>query len=226
MSKRIVLASVTLALLVPVFAASTRSDDAQRVQRANQVFKEIMQTADRGIPREILEGAECLAIVPGEKNFALGFGGTYGKGVVSCRHGRIWSAPMFIQVGGGSWGLQIGGQSTDIVMVFRTRDGLSHLLANKVKIGAAANAAAGPVGRHVSASTDASLHAEILTYSRSRGAFAGISLDGDIVQPDDSGDRAMYGKASWQEILGGHTEVRKSSRPLIATLDRYTIAQP
>jgi len=225
MTKRFMLASLTLALLVPVFAASTRSDDTQRVQRANQVFKEVMQAPDRGIPQEILEGAACMAIIPGEKNFALGFGGTYGKGVASCRNGKSWSAPLFIQVGGGSWGLQLGGQSTDVIMVFRTRDGLGHLLGNKVKLGADANAAAGPVGRQVSASTDASMHAEILTYSRSRGAFAGISLDGDVVQPDNSGNRAMYGGASWRSVLDGQSTVRSSSRPLIDTLNRYTTAQ-
>jgi lipid-binding SYLF domain-containing protein len=158
-SQRILLASLTLTLLVPVFAASNRSDDAQRVTRANQVFQEVMQAPDKGIPQEILEGAACIAIIPGEKNFALGFGGTYGKGIASCRNGSSWSAPIFIQVGGGSWGLQLGGQSTDVIMVFRKRDGLDHLLSNKVKLGADANAAAGPVGRQATAATDASMQA-------------------------------------------------------------------
>lgn len=225
MTKRFMLALLTLALLVPVFAASTRSDDAQRVQQANQVFKEIMKTPDQAVPQEILEGAQCIAIIPGQVKFAFGFGGTYGKGVATCRGGKGWSAPIFVQVGGGSWGLQLGGQSTDVIMVFRTRDGLVHLLSNKVKLGAGASAAAGPVGRHVSASTDASLHAEILTYSRSHGAFAGISLSGDVVQPDESGNQAMYGNGNWKSILDGKDNVRSTSRPLIATLNRYTTAQ-
>ena len=225
MSTRITLAAVTLTLglIVPAFAKSSHQDDVDRMQRANQVFREVMQTPDKAIPQEILEGAQCIAIVPGEKNFALGFGGTYGKGLAICRHNRSWGAPVFIQVGGASWGLQLGGQSSDVIMVFQTRDGLAHLLGNKVKLGADASAAAGPVGRHASAATDASMHAEILTYSRSRGAFAGISLDGDMVQPDDSGNRAMYGRHSWQDILDGKVASPSSTHALVATLNRYSV---
>ncbi len=215
-------AALTLALVVPVFASSNRDDDAGRVQHANQVFREIMQTPDKGIPKEILEGAQCVAIVPSEKNFALGFGGTYGKGVATCRRGNTWSAPVFIQVGGGSWGLQLGGQSTDVIMIFRTREGLEHLLGNKVRLGADANAAAGPVGRQATAATDASMHAEILPYSRSRGAFAGISLNGDVVQPDKTGNRAMYGRHSWKSILAGDVAAPAATRSLLRTLDRYS----
>ena len=218
---RILPTALALGLLLPALA-STRSGDNGRVQRAGQVFSEIMRTPDRGIPREILEGAQCIAIVPGELNFALGFGGTYGKGIATCRAGRGWGAPMFIQVGGGSWGLQLGGQSTDVIMVFRTHAGLVRLLRDKVKLGAGAAASAGPVGRHVTASTDASMHAEILTYSRSRGAFAGISLNGDLVQPDQSGNRAMYGRRSWQSILNGQAAAPAASRQLLAGLNRYT----
>lgn len=222
MSSRMLAAAFTLALAVPVFATSNRQDDAGRVQRANQVFQEVMQTPDKGIPQEILEGAQCVAIVPSEKNFALGFGGTYGKGVATCRHGDTWSAPIFIQVGGGSWGLQLGGQSTDVIMVFRTRAGLERLLGNKVRIGADANAAAGPVGRQATAATDASMHAEILTYSRSRGAFAGISLNGDVVQPDKSGNRAMYGRHTWKTVLAGDVSAPAFTRSLLRTLDHYS----
>lgn len=222
MSTRILIVAVTLGLFVPAFATSNHQDDVGRIQAANQVFQQVMQTPDSGIPQEILEGAQCIAIVPGEKNFALGFGGTYGKGVATCRNGHSWSAPIFIQVGGGSWGLQIGGQSTDVIMVFRTRDGLDHLLNDKVRIGGDVSAAAGPVGRQASAATDASMHAEILTYSRSRGAFAGVSLNGDVVQPDKTGDKAMYGRRSWRNILAGHAAVPASARGLVSTLNRYS----
>ena len=221
MTRRILVALCTLALALPVFAASNLKDDVSRLQHADRVFRAIMQTPDKGIPQEILEHAACIAIIPGEKNFAFGFGGNYGKGMASCRHGAAWSAPVFIQIGGGSWGLQLGGQSTDVVMIFKDRNGLEHLLGNKVKIGADANAVAGPVGRHAAAATDASMHAEILTYSRSRGIFAGISLNGDVVQPDNSGNRAMYGARSWRTILAGAAAAPAAARPLLATLARY-----
>ncbi len=222
MGTRTLIVVLALGVLAPAFASSNKQDDVGRIQAANQVFKEIMQTPDRGIPREILEGAQCIAIVPAQKNFAFGFGGTYGKGVATCRNGHAWSAPIFIHVGGGSWGLQIGGQSTDVIMVFRKQKGLESLLANKVRIGAAASAAAGPVGRQASAATDISANAEILTYSRSRGAFAGVSLNGDVVQPDNTGNSAMYGRRSWQSVLHGQAQVPPSARAFLATLNRYS----
>lgn len=213
--------ALVLAVVVPALATSL-SDDVGRVQQSNQVFQQVMQTPDKGIPQEVLEGAQCIAIVPGEKNFAFGFGGTYGKGIATCRNRSAWSAPMFIQVGGGSWGLQIGGQSTDVIMIFRKQQGLESLLSDKVKLGADASAAAGPVGRHAAAATDAAMNAEILTYSRSRGAFAGISLNGDIVQPDNSGDAAMYGSRPWKQILAGKISPPSSTRKLLQTLNRYS----
>ncbi len=222
MGTRTLIVVLALGVLAPAFASSNKQDDVGRIQAANQVFKEIMQTPDRGIPREILEGAQCIAIVPAQKNFAFGFGGTYGKGVATCRNGHAWSAPIFIQVGGGSWGLQIGGQSTDVIMVFRKQKGLESLLANKVRIGGAASAAAGPVGRQASAATDISANAEILTYSRSRGAFAGVSLNGDVVQPDNTGNSAMYGRRRWQSVLHGQAQVPPSARAFLATLNRYS----
>lgn len=220
---------VTLALLVPCVAAqSDRNQDIQRVQRAAEVLRQIQSVPDQAIPDSILSGAQCIGVIPGEKKFALGFGGNYGKGLVTCRNGNHWSAPAFITIGGGSWGLQIGGQSSDVVMVFRNRRGVESLLSNKVKIGAGASAAAGPVGRHAEASTDAAMNAEILTYARSRGAFAGISLNGSIVQPDDSGNIAMYGAAPrYQQILGGGIAAPAEAQPLlgeVALITRTTAA--
>jgi len=221
MSYRKFLAVLTLAAVVPALA-SDLSDDVGRVQHADVVFQQVMKTPDQAIPQEVLEGAQCIAIVPSEKTFAIGFGGTYGKGIATCRNRGAWSAPMFIEVGGGSWGLQLGGQSTDVIMIFRSRDGMDSLLRDKVKLGGSASAAAGPVGRHATADTDLAMQAEILGYSRSRGAFAGISLNGDVVQPDDSGNAAMYGSHPWKEILAGNVAAPSSTRPLLRTLNRYS----
>src|SRR5579884_664024 len=134
-------------LAVPALASSDRRDDGERIRRATQVFREIMSTPDKAIPQELLESAKCVAIIPGEKELAFVFGGEYGKGVATCRTAHGWSAPIFLAVGGGSFGLQIGGSSTDLVMVFMNDNGLRHLLSDKFKIGADATAAAGPVGR-------------------------------------------------------------------------------
>ncbi|MGH9477081.1 MAG: lipid-binding SYLF domain-containing protein [Terriglobales bacterium] len=187
-------------------AQSTRSDDAARLQSAATVFQQVMATPDHAIPNEILEGAHCIAIIPGMKKGAFVFGANYGKGVASCRSGpsAAWGPPLFITIGGGSWGLQFGAQSSDIIMVFGSRTQLNSLLSSKFRVGAEAAAAAGPVGRHVAAGTDVKLNSEILTYGRSKGAFAGISISGAVVQPDTTGNEAMYGKHSnVQDILSG-----------------------
>lgn len=210
-----------LGLALPARGISTRQDDVHRVEEAAAAFQEIMMTPDKAIPQELLESAQCIAIVPAEIKFAFIVGGNYGKGLVSCRTNRGWSAPLFLAVSGGSVGFQIGGSSTDLILVFRGKRGLEKLLSNKFKIGGDATAAAGPVGRHAAADTDIALHAEILTYSRSRGAFAGISLDGAVVQPDDTGNEAMYGPRPNQEnILTGKQAVPPEAAPLIAALDK------
>ena|SRR6185437_4077194 len=219
MSFRFVTTVLTLGLIVPVFAMSDISDDVARVDHSNQVFQEIMHSPDNAIPTEVLHNAHCIAIVPGEKSAALGIGGIYGKGVATCRDDGAWSAPMFIQISGASLGVQLGGESTDVIMVFRTRQGLESLLTDKVKIGADVSAAAGPVGRDAGASTDA---AEILTYARGRGAFAGVSLDGGMVQADGSADTAMYADATWKAILSGTVASPDSTHALLATLDTYS----
>ena len=204
-------------------ADSTKSDDVARIQNAAEVFHEIMATPDKAIPQELVESARCIAIIPGEKKVAFIVGGNYGKGLVTCRTSHGWSAPAFLTVGGGSYGLQIGGSSTDIVMIFRNRKGLDSLLSDKFKIGGSATAAAGPVGRHAAASTDVKLNAQILTYARSKGAFAGVSLNGAVVQPDDSGNHALYGpNASAKRIVDGRVHVPREAHSLIAELDRYS----
>src|SRR6202166_3985285 len=203
---------MTLALFVALTAvASDREDDINRTQKAAQVFKEIMNTPDKGIPQDLLELAKCIAIIPGELKFAFIFGGNYGRGLATCRSEHGWSAPMFVAIEGGSVGYQIGGSSTDLVMLFMNDHALQSLVSDKFKLGADASVAAGPVGRHAAAGTDLKLSSEILSYSRSKGVFAGVSLEGAIVQADKSGDRSMYGHdVDRHEILSGKIAVPAS----------------
>jgi lipid-binding SYLF domain-containing protein len=218
----IAIATVISSLGLPALAASDRDDDISRINDSARVFREIMDTPDKGIPRELLESAKCIAIIPGEIKAAFIFGARYGKGLATCRTADGWSAPLFLALGGGSWGLQIGGSSTDVVMIIRSEHGLQSLLRDKFSIGADATAAAGPVGRHAAASTDLKLNAEILTYSRSKGAFAGISLDGDVVHADRTGDQAMYGsKVERKQILDGAVRVPQAAQPLISEIGQY-----
>jgi lipid-binding SYLF domain-containing protein len=181
-----------------------------------------MSVPDKSIPTELLEAAKCIAIIPGEKKVAFGVGGNYGKGVATCRTAEGWSAPLFLAIGGGSVGFQIGGSSTDLVALFMNDQALQKLVTDKFTIGADATAAAGPVGRHAAAGTDVKLNAQILTYSRSKGAFAGISLDGAVVQADKSGDQAMYGaEVTRKEILNGRVPVPESAQPLVRSIAKY-----
>lgn len=224
-------AAVGLALMAanPVWVSgqSTRSDDVARLKSAAEVFQQIMATPDKAIPEEILEGANCIAIIPGMKKGAFVFGANYGKGVATCREGAkgTWGPPLFITIGGGSWGLQIGAQSSDIVMVFGNRSQLNSLLSSKFRVGAEAAAAAGPVGRHVEAGTDVKLNSQILTYGRSKGAFAGISISGAVVQPDTTGNQAMYGEHSnEQDILSGKgVAMPEAAQPLIRQLNSHAV---
>jgi len=222
MHKNVLIMSVaSLAFVLPALA-SDREDDIGRVEKAARVFHEVMATPDKGIPRDLMEKAKCIIIIPGEEKAAFIFGGNYGKGVASCRTASGWSAPMFIAVGGGSFGFQIGASFTDSVMLFMNDHALHSLLGDKFKIGGDVTVAAGPVGRQASANTDARMDAEILSYSRSKGLFAGVSLDGAVVQADHSGDRSMYGsEVTHQEILGGKMAVPASAHRLIEELDSY-----
>ena len=222
MHNNVLIVSVaSLALALPALA-SDRDDDIGRVQKATQVFQEIMRTPDKGIPQDLLENAKCVAIIPGEEKAAFIFGGNYGKGLATCRTENGWSAPMFVAVGGGSVGFQIGASFTDVVLLFMNDHALQSLLGDKFKIGADVTVAAGPVGRQASANTDVKLNAEILSYSRSKGVFAGASVDGAVVQADHSGDQAMYGRnVTHEEILHGKVAVPESAHRLLAELARY-----
>jgi lipid-binding SYLF domain-containing protein len=213
----------TLVLAVTQFAvASDRDDDVARTQKAAQVFKEIMATPDQSIPQDLLGKAKCIAIIPGDKKFAFVFGGSYGRGLATCRTGHGWSAPMFVAIDAGSVGFQIGGSSTDIIMLFMNDHALGSLLSDKFKLGADASVAAGPVGRSAAAGTDIKLNAEILSYSRSKGVFAGVSLDGAVMQADKSGDQALYGaNVDRHQIADGTIAVPPSARSLIHELNAY-----
>ena len=191
--KSLLAALLLLVLMGPVaLAAGKRSDEVQRLRRAADVFKEIMATPDKAIPDDLLDRAECVAIVPGLKKGALGFGGKYGKGVVTCRKSdRHWSAPSFISVEGGSVGFQIGFSQTDVVLLVMNRKGIDKLIGDKFTLGADASVAAGPVGRTANAQTDVKLDAEILGYSRAKGLFAGVSLEGATLRQD--GDNIREG---------------------------------
>jgi SH3 domain-containing YSC84-like protein 1 len=219
-----VLIGTTLALLVTLtaIASSDREDDVKRDHKAAQVYQEIMSAPDKGIPRDLLESAKCISIIPGDVKFAFIFGANYGRGLATCRTGHGWSAPMYIAVDGGSVGYQIGGSSTDLVMLFMNDHALHSLLSDKFKLGADASVAAGPVGRNANAGTDLKLSAEILSYSRTHGVFAGVSLEGAVVQADKSGDKAMYGgDVDRHDILSGRVAVPVSARELLHEIGGY-----
>lgn len=223
MLKRILV--ITLVVLVATLsaAASDKDDDISRIHHADQVFNEIMDAPDQGIPGTLLDKAQCIAIIPGEVKFAFIFGGNYGRGIATCRTGnRKWSAPLFLAVSGGSVGYQIGGSSTDLVLLFMNQHALHSLLSDRFKLGADASVAAGPVGRTAAADTDLKLNAEILSYSRAKGVFAGVSLQGAVVKSDDSGNDAMYGdKADRHTILSGETPVPEAAKSLLHTIGQF-----
>lgn len=220
-----ILFAVLLCILstAAISRADDVGDDVQRIRSSHDIFNELMQTPDNSIPSSLLDSAQCIAIIPGVKKAAFLFGGQYGKGVAMCDTAHGWSAPVFVMLAGGSFGFQIGGASTDLVLIFRNRNGLDRLLSDKFKIGADVTAAAGPLGRHASASTDLEMHAEILTYSRSHGVFAGVSLNGAVVKPDESGDQALYGNhVNRLAVLDGKVAVPQAAKNLVAEVNEYT----
>jgi len=214
---------ILIALLVPAAFAGDRADEVKRLKRASEVFSEIMSAPDKGVPEDLLDKAECVAIIPGLKKGGFIVGGRYGKGVVMCRRpGKKWSAPSFMRVDGGSFGLQIGGQQIDLVMLIMNRKGMDKLLGDKFTIGADASAAAGPVGRRTSAETNIRLDAQILTYSRAKGLFAGISLDGAVVRADKDDNREFYRKDVEPQTLlfSDDIPMPDEARPLASALSR------
>jgi lipid-binding SYLF domain-containing protein len=195
-----------------------------RLQSAAVTLEQIMATPDKGIPQSILAGAACVVVVPHYKKGAFIIGAQYGQGVATCRRPNGWTAPVFVRLEGGSFGWQIGGQSTDLVLVAMNEGGLHHMLSSKFKLGADASVAAGPVGRTAQASTDASLHAEFLTYSRSRGIFAGLALDGTVLSQNGDDTRTEYGAdVPFEQILSGSQAVPANAKHFVHSVARYFV---
>jgi len=193
-----------------------------RIEAAGTVLDEIESAPDTGIPEEVLASAECVAVVPSLLKGGFIVAARYGRGVASCRTPTGWSAPAFIYTSGGSVGFQIGGQAIDLVMLIMNKDGLNNLLSSKFKLGADASVAAGPVGRHAAADTDWKLRAQVLTYSRARGAFAGISLDGAVVKQDKDATREFYGRmVPFRTSLTGKIEAPKAAYPFLSVLAKW-----
>jgi len=206
------------------YAGSSKENLQERIDAAKLVLDQVMAAKDSSIPMEILEQATCVGVVPGMIKGAFVFGGQYGQGVVTCRTGHGWSAPVFIRMAGGSWGLQIGGQSTDLVLVAVNDRGFQDLLRNKFKIGGDASAAAGPVGRSSQASTDWKMNAELLSYSRNKGLFAGIDLDGTSVSQNQEDTEIYFGQAhSFESILKGGVAVPEGAVPFVRAVAQYFV---
>ena len=198
------------------WAGSAREDSVARLQSSVDVLHAIMATPDKGIPEEVLSNAKCILVVPDLIKGGFIFGGKHGRGVASCRTSDGWSAPAFVSVGGGSWGLQIGVEGVDLVMLVMNDQGFQHLLSSKFQLTGEGSAAAGPVGRHASAGTDWKMNTQVLTYSRSKGAFAGLTLEGAVVQQDDDSTRAIYGKnMKFRNILSGKVSTPESAEAFV-----------
>lgn len=223
-----IIASVCLCFMFMLssaaFAASSREDLQARIDAAKTVLDQIMAADDATIPKNILEQATCVAVVPGMLKGAFIFGGQYGQGIVTCRTGHGWSAPVFIRLAGGSFGFQIGGQSTDLILVAVNDRGFQDLLKSKFKIGADASAAAGPVGRAGQAATDWKMNAELLSYSRNKGLFAGISLDGTGVSQNRDDTNTYYGAPhTFESLLKGEVAVPDGSIPFVTAVAHYFV---
>lgn len=218
--KRLSLALIFLLLCTPAFAGETQ------LEKATNVVNQIMGSPDKSIPQDLLNKAVCVGVVPSELKFALGVGGTYGRGVLVCRKGGNgeWGAPSMFTLGAGSVGLQIGGKSTDVVFIVMNPDGAKKLVQDSVKLGAELSVAAGPVGRSAEGATDVQLHAEILSYSRTRGLFAGVSLDGAVVKQDKQDNELLYHRVinAKDILINGEAEIPPAAQPLDALLSKYS----
>jgi Uncharacterized conserved protein len=221
--KTAILLSATLLLTTLALAKNNDAGDRaklqQRLDKAGTIVNEITTAPDKGIPQDILAHARCVAVIPTMMKAGLGLGGEYGQGVVTCRTNRGWSAPAFYRLGGGSFGLQIGGEAVDVVALFMNDKGAESLLAHKVKLGADASASAGPVGRTAEADTDIAMHSEVLTYSRSRGLFGGISLKGSWFEQNAGDTRAFYGRdINFRNILNGSVRAPAGSEQFLSAV--------
>jgi SH3 domain-containing YSC84-like protein 1 len=222
---------ITAVLLIGVASIATYAKDdgddkapeaVKRMNAAANVLDEIMAAPDKGIPRDVLDSAKCVAIVPSMIKAGFIFGGKYGKGFATCRTAEGWSAPAPIVIGGGSWGLQIGGEAVDLVMLIMNPKGMDHLLASKFELGADGSVAAGPVGRQADANTDWKMRAEVLSYSRSRGIFAGLELNGAVIKQGSDDTQILYGeKTEFKDILSGRVPPPQGSQRFLAVVNKY-----
>lgn len=229
---RVCLPRIAMILSICLLAAPSRVLGAEkaveRVQKAADALQEILASRDRSIPLDLLGKAHCVAVIPGMKEGGFIFAGKYGKGLISCRGkgGKGWTGPSTIRIEGGSFGLQIGGTLTDLVLLIMNKKGKDKLISSKFTLGVDAAAAAGPVGRTAAAQTDVQMRAEILSYSRSRGVFAGVSLEGATLRPASKDNRKLYGRhIRARDILDGDVEPPPAARGLIAVLNRYSSAE-
>ena len=218
---------VLLLLLAPaVWAQDANSKAIKQLDKATDVLNEIMQIPEKGIPHDLLDRAVCVGIVPAELRFAIGLGGTYGRGVLVCRRGGngAWGAPSMFRLGGANIGFQLGGRATDMVFIVMNPGGAMKLAGDNVKLGADASATAGPVGRTAEGATDVQMRAEILSYSRTRGLFAGVSLAGSFFKQDVKDNYSLYGKklSTKDIVIKGKTGVPSAAKPLLAALTRYS----
>jgi len=201
------------------FAGEQRKDESKRLEMAAGVLSQMTSMPDKGIPEEVLENARCIAVVPHLVKGGFIFGGKHGRGVATCRTANGWSAPAFISIGGGSWGLQIGVEGVDLIMLIMNHKGMEQLLSSKFQLSGEGSAAAGPVGRHASAGTDWKMDTEMLTYSRSKGAFAGLTLEGAVVEQDSDSTISVYGRdVSFKAVLQGRVPTPDIARDFMAAV--------
>lgn len=227
MNRIALLLSVVLLVASSLWAEGDRAKTIGRVQESSNVLTEIMSAPDSGIPENIFSSAKCVAIVPSLLKGGFGFGGAYGKGIASCRTDKGWSAPAFFSIKGGSFGLQIGGEAVDLVMLIMNDNGMKSLLSSKFKLGAGGSVAAGPVGRDAEGSTDWKLRAQVLTYSRARGIFAGLNVNGALIAQGKDDTRAFYGRmVPFKTILNGNIESPTEANNFIGALAKYSGGAP
>jgi SH3 domain-containing YSC84-like protein 1 len=219
MNKKLVVLGAMLGVATLGWSDTKKEEATDRLDNAAKVLQEVMVAPDKGIPNEVMDHAKCVAVVPHLVKGGFVVGAEGGKGVATCRTANGWSAPAFFTVAGGSWGLQIGVEGIDLVMIFQNREGMEHLLNSKFEVGGDASAAAGPVGRHASADTDWKMNAEILTYSRAKGVFAGLTLNGAVVKPDEGSMKAVYGPDVTQRaVLTGQVQPPSEAHAFLAAV--------
>jgi len=226
--KLIAVAVMTAAMCGVMYAqdsSNNQSDEVKRVQSAAKVLNEIMATPDKGIPQDVFGSAKCVAVVPSMIKGGFIIGGRYGRGVATCRTARGWSAPAPFTIAGGSWGLQFGGEAVDLVMLIMNQEGMNNLLASKFKLGAEGSVAAGPIGRQAEGSTDWKMKSQVLTYSRARGVFAGIYLNGGVIKQDNDETRVLYGgkMVPFAAILNGKVPAPAGTEAFIAAVRKYSV---